>query len=104
MAEGGSDTRYYNGRSDDRGRARTPFPRARLLSALAFALIAWMVFWVVVVIGVVQFVMVAVHGRVNEELRSFSINLIQYLWELIAFVTFVRDEPPFPIGRFPRCR
>jgi hypothetical protein len=28
-------------------------------------------------------------------------NLVQYLWELVAYILFVRDEQPFPIGPFP---
>ena len=81
--------------------AHPPFPAVRLLYALGFAIIAWFVFYISLLIGLVQFVMVAVTGKVNEELRGFSINLVQYLWELLTFITFVRDDQPFPIGRFP---
>jgi len=82
--------------------ARPPFPAVRLLYAVGFAILAYIVLLVLFAIGVVQFVVVALNGKVNDELRSFSINLVQYLWELVAFVTFVRDEQPFPIGPFPR--
>jgi hypothetical protein len=47
-------------------------------------------------------VVVAINGRVNDELKGFSLNLAQYLWELLAYITFARDEQPFPIGPFPR--
>jgi type IV secretory pathway TrbL component len=81
---------------------RAPFPGVRLLYAFAFAIIAWLVIHLVFAVAVVQFVVIAVTGRVNDELKSFSFSLVQYLWELLAFVTFVRDEHPFPIGPFPR--
>jgi len=81
---------------------RMPFPGVRLLYAFAFALIAWFVIHLVFAVAVVQFVVVAVTGRLNDELKGFSFSLVQYLWELLAFVTFVRDEQPFPIGPFPR--
>lgn len=81
---------------------RAPFPAVRLLYALAFAVIAWFVIHIVFAVAFVQFVVVAVTGRVNDELKGFSFSLVQYLWELLAFVTFVRDEQPFPIGPFPR--
>ncbi|MDE2462873.1 MAG: DUF4389 domain-containing protein [Alphaproteobacteria bacterium] len=84
------------------GSAPTSFSAARLLYAIGFGVIAWFVFWIAVIFGAVQFVMVAIQGRVNEELRSFSVNLIQYLWELVAYITFVRDEQPFPVGPFPQ--
>jgi hypothetical protein len=80
----------------------TPFPLARLLYAVGFAILAWVALWVLIVLGVVQFVVFAINGKVNEELKSFSLSLVQYLWELLAFVTFVRDEKPFPLGPFPK--
>ncbi|MBU6444484.1 MAG: DUF4389 domain-containing protein [Alphaproteobacteria bacterium] len=82
--------------------SRPPFPAVRLLYAIGFAVVAWFVFWITLILALVQFVVVAINGKVNEELKSFTINLIQYLWELLAFVTFVRDEQPFPIGPFPK--
>ena len=81
---------------------RPPFPAVRLLYAIGFAVVAWFVFWITLILALVQFVVVAINGKVNEELKSFTVNLIQYLWELLAFITFVRDEQPFPIGPFPR--
>ena len=81
---------------------RTPFPVVRLLYAIGFSVVAWFVFWIVLLLSLVQFVVLAVTGRVNEELRNFSFSLVQYLWELLAFITFVRDDQPFPIGPFPK--
>lgn len=81
---------------------RAPFPAIRLLYAIGFGVVAWFVFWITVLLALVQFVVVAINGKVNDELKSFTVNLIQYLWELMAFITFVRDEQPFPIGSFPK--
>jgi len=79
-----------------------PFPIVRLLYAIGFAILAWFVIWILFAIGVVQFVVLAINGKVNDELKAFSVNLVQYLWELVAFIIFARDEQPFPIGPFPR--
>ena len=81
--------------------ARSPFPFVRLLYSFGYGIVAWVVIHLVFFLALAQFVLMAVTGRVNEELKSFSLSLIQYLWELLAFVTFVRDEQPFPIGPFP---
>lgn len=81
--------------------ARPAFPVVRLLYAIGFAFVAWFVFWILLLLGLVQFLMLALSGRVNEELRHFCVNLVQYLWELVAYIIFVRDEQPFPIGSFP---
>jgi hypothetical protein len=80
---------------------RAPFPAVRLVYALAYAVIAWFVIHLVFALAVVQFGFFAVTGRLNDELKAFNFNLIQYLWELLAFVAFVRDEQPFPFGPFP---
>ena len=82
---------------------RAPFPAVRLLYAIGFALVAWVVFWVVLLLALMQFVIVALQGRANSEVKNLSLNLIQYLWELLAFVAFVRDEQPFPVGPFPQA-
>jgi hypothetical protein len=79
-----------------------PFPVVRLLYSIGYGFIAWFVLHIIFVLAVVQFVMLAVNGRVNEELKAFCNTLLQYEWELLAFITFVRDEQPFPIGPFPK--
>ncbi len=82
--------------------AHPPFPVVRLLYSIGYGFVAWFVLNVLFVLAVVQFVMIAINGRVNEELKSFSLTLLQYEWELLAFIAFVRDEQPFPIGPFPK--
>ena len=79
-----------------------PFPVTRLIYAAGFALIAWFVFWAVLILGLLQFVVILINGRTNEELKDFNFSMVQYLWELLAFIVFVRDEQPFPIGPFPK--
>jgi len=81
--------------------AHPPFPAVRLLYAIGFSVVAWFVFWIGLLLALVQFVMIGINGRMNEELRHFCANLVQYLWELVAYITFVRDEQPFPLGPFP---
>ena len=82
--------------------ARASFPVIRLFYALGYGFLAYFVLMLLFVLAVVQFVVLAINGRINEELRAFCLNLVQYLWELVAYITFVRDEQPFPIGHFPR--
>jgi len=82
--------------------ARMPFPGVRLLYALAYAVVAWFVVHLIFALALVQIVVLAATGRLNDELKQFSLNLVQYLWELLAFVSFARDAQPFPIGPFPK--
>ena len=82
--------------------AHPPFPVTRLIYAAGFALIAWFVFWAILILGLLQFVVILINGRTNEELKDFNFSMVQYLWELLAFIVFLRDEQPFPIGPFPK--
>ena len=79
-----------------------PFPAARLLYSIGFGLLAYFVLVALFFLGFVQFVVFAINGRVNPELKNFSANLAQYLWELAGFIVFARDEMPFPLGPFPK--
>ena len=81
---------------------RPPFPVVRLIYSIGFGFVAWLVLHIIFLLAVVQFLLFAVNGRRNEELKSFSNTLLQYEWELLAYITFVRDEQPFPIGPFPK--
>jgi hypothetical protein len=83
------------------GPVHSLFSGSRLLYALLYAVIAWFTFWVVLVLAAVQFIYVLLNNQISEELRRTSLNVIQYLWELLAYISFVRDEQPFPVGPFP---
>lgn len=82
--------------------ARIPFPGTRLLHAIFYAVIAWFTFWIVLVLAALQFLVLVFHGRMNEELRGFTRTLVQYIWELLSYIVFARDDKPFPIGPFPK--
>ena len=80
-------------------RYHPPFPFVRYCSTpSASASSRGSCLHILFVLAVVQFAMHAINGRPNEELKSFSNTLLQYEWELLAYITFVRDEQPFPIG------
>lgn len=81
---------------------RQPFPVERLLFALGFAVVAWFVLWTAFWLAIAQFVIYAINGRVNDELKDFTLRLVQYLGQLLAFIVFVRDEKPFPFAPFPQ--
>lgn len=97
-----TDTHPANGTPIAQTPQRAPFPFVRLLYSLGFAVLAWLAFWFLLVLSAVQFFTLLITGRVNQELKSFNFSLLQYLWELFAFITFVRDDQPFPIGPFPK--
>jgi hypothetical protein len=79
-----------------------PFPGVRLLYAIGYGILAYFLLHILFAVALVQFVLFAINGKLNEELKAFSLNLVQYLFELVAFIVFARDEQPFPIGPFPK--
>jgi hypothetical protein len=80
-----------------------PFPVARLLYAFVCGVLAWVVLHVLFVLAAVQFLMHAINGKPNEDLKTFSASLAEYLRELLAYMTFAREEQPFPMGPFPKA-
>ena len=75
----------------------------RLLFAIGFAVVAWAVFWLILLLlAPMQYIHLAVTGRVNDELKHLSLRGVHYLVELLAYVTAIREEKPFPFGPFPQ--
>jgi Domain of unknown function (DUF4389) len=84
--------------------ARQPFPWIRLLYAIGFALIAWVLFWLILLLlAPLQFVTIAITGKPNDELQQMSMKAVHYLLELLVFITGASQEPPFPLGPFPKA-
>ena len=83
---------------------KPPFPAARLLYSVLYGIIAWFVLWITFLLVLVQFIVIAVNGRANDELRNITASLAEYLWELLAYMAFGRDEQPFPFGPFPKTQ
>jgi hypothetical protein len=79
-----------------------PFPVVRLLYAFLFGVIAFFAMYLVFALALIQFIVLGITGKLNDELKSFSVNLVQYIWQLLAFIVFARDDQPFPMGPFPK--
>lgn len=96
-----TDSHTMDGNAVPQANPRPPFPLTRLLYAIGYAVLAWLAFWFLLVLSALQFIVLMITGRVNPELRSFNLGLLQYLMELFAFISFARDDRPFPFGPFP---
>ncbi len=96
----GGDTYVPQDRATAPGR---PFPWARLLYAIGFGFIAWVMFWLIVgFLAPLHYIVLAITGKPNEELKEMTLRAVHYLVELLVFVTGAGDEKPFPLGPFPK--
>ncbi len=68
---------------------------------LGFGILAYVVFWVLIIMAIVQLIVVAIDKEPNGDLKRFAQNTVQYLFELMAFLCFASDDRPFPFGPFP---
>ncbi len=97
-----TDSHTIDGGSIPQPKARSPFPIVRLFYAIGYAVLAWVAFWILLILSALQFAVLLITGQVNPELRSFNLGLMKYLMELFAFISFARDDRPFPFGPFPK--
>ena len=89
----------YPGKNED-SIAGKPL-RVRLLYALGVGVLGYFTFNALILLGIVQFIYIAVNKSKNEEIARFSRNLLSYLGEVLAFMLFLDDTPPFPFAPFP---
>ena len=73
----------------------------RLLYMLGFWFLGNIAFSVCVFLGAIQFVVILLTNKKNEDLARFSRNLARYVWDCLGYIVFAHDEKPFPLGRFP---
>jgi hypothetical protein len=106
MSESSSSGDAYShpsGGASGSGRLPFPFPWVRLLYAIGFAFVAWVMFWLIVLLlAPLHYIVLAITGKANEELREMTLRAVHYLVELLVFVTGSGDEKPFPLGPFPK--
>jgi hypothetical protein len=73
----------------------------RLLYMLVFALTFWVLTWVLAITVLTQLILTLLGGAPNPELLKFSQGLSRYISQVIEFVTFLTEKPPFPFAPWP---
>ena len=68
---------------------------------IAFLILAWMSFWVVVVLSILSFIVKVIDSGQLSELNEFSRRLSLYIKECLIFATGNDEEKPFPFNKFP---
>ena len=68
----------------------------RILVTLLFALIGWLSLWIFAFVVLVQFGFLLITGDLNKNLKAFNGELGNYLSDIINYVSFQKEEKPFP--------
>lgn len=100
---GGSGSGGYasSGAPDSAGRDYQRSLFIRLLYMIGYGVLAWMLFGLVLFLALLQFIVGVLNKELNEELRGFTRRAIVYLTDLLAYVTFIKEDKPFPLGKLP---
>lgn len=74
----------------------------RILFMLAFGVVLYFILApVIFVIMLAQALFVLLTGESNENLRTFSSALSEYINQTLTFLTYNSDDKPFPFSDFP---
>lgn len=73
----------------------------RGLYMLLFILIINIVEVVLVVVLLLQFVLKLFTGNLNRRLQILGQRLSTYVYQILHYLTFNREERPYPFGRWP---
>tara|TARA_R110002050_G_scaffold57423_5_gene129334 strand:+ start:255467 stop:255829 length:363 start_codon:yes stop_codon:yes gene_type:complete len=68
----------------------------RILYMLLFGVILYLVMMVLCVVVIVQAIFALLTGSPNSEIRRFSGDLVLYLREIAAFLTYTDETRPYP--------
>ena len=69
--------------------------------SIFFIILAYLAFWVIVVLTILGFIVRAVGSEQPEDLKNFTKRLSIYMSECLDFSSQEENEKPFPFGKFP---
>lgn len=75
----------------------------RIILMVAFAVVLYPVFLVLLVLMIAQMLFVIITGESNANLRSLGVALSAYVFQIVQFMSYVTDVKPFPFSDFPKA-
>ncbi len=73
----------------------------RVLYMLVFAVAFWILTWVLMVTVVAQLILTVLAAQPNPDLLRFGKGLSRYIAQVVEFLTFLTEKPPFPFASWP---
>jgi hypothetical protein len=74
----------------------------RALFMLLFFIVLWVLKILFYSVVLLQFILVLITDKTNENLLQFSKSLSTYSYQIYLFLTYNSDERPFPFGSWPK--
>lgn len=74
----------------------------RLLFMLVFAAVLHVASIIIWVLVIAQFIFSLITGEDNLQLRKFGHSLSIYIFDTLKFLTYAREEKPFPFADWPQ--
>lgn len=72
-----------------------------IVYCIGFLVLAYMAFWVLVVLSILSFVVRLVGSEQLKEMKDFSRRLSIFTRDCLLFSTGNEDKKPFPFNKFP---
>jgi len=79
-----------------------PNPWKRLVPMIGYAIVADIALWLIVLFAIMQFIVVLVAQKRNEQLARFCGQMIDYFRQILDFLTYRTEDHPFPFAPFPQ--
>jgi hypothetical protein len=73
----------------------------RGLFIIVYAVISYVLFWIIWLVVIFQFIMKVLTANLNPNVMNFSGGLTRYAFQILEYVTFQSEERPWPIGPWP---
>jgi hypothetical protein len=73
----------------------------RGLFIILYAVISYVLFGIIWLVVIFQFLMKVLSGKLNPNIMSFSGGLTRYAFQILQYVTFQSEERPWPFGPWP---
>jgi len=90
--------------TDNTDEIKKPSIWIRGLYMLLFIIITRLVEAVIGLVMLIQFILKAASGNINNNLATFGNQLSQYMFAIIQFQTFNSEEKPFPFSEWPKVK
>lgn len=74
----------------------------RILFVLLFFVIAYVVRFVILIISLIQFVFLFTLKAPNKNLSSLGTMISLYFYEVMQYLNFSTEKPPFPFSPWPK--